>query len=74
MIILKNWEKMMNISNERKQQLINFAEENLNNYDWFEYHNWDGHIECDETLTVEELEWMSNNFNVKVIVSEKNNV
>ena len=47
--------------------LVDLAEEHLNfQMDWFDYANWDGLIECDEEMTVEELEYLRDNFDVEV--------
>lgn len=55
----------------RQAELIAIAETQINEHDWFDYHDWDGLIECDETLTVSELEWMRENLSVTVVVTKK---
>lgn len=58
---------------ERIEELLELVEDHLNidNYERFQYHSWDGLIECDEEMTVDELEWISENFEVTVTVTRK---
>lgn len=63
---------MAKISADRKEELLELATEHLNTaWEWFDYHNWDGLIECDETLTDEELDWLSENVEVEVVLTLK---
>lgn len=63
----------MNITDERKLKLLHIAITNFNNISWFHSHEiWDKFIEFD-MLTENELEWMADNFEVKVFV-RKNNI
>jgi hypothetical protein len=63
---------MNKITESRQAELIEMATEQLNdNGDWFDYHNWDGLIECDEALTADELDWMRDNLTVTVTVTKE---
>ena len=45
----------------RKSELEDLAGERLQDYiedEFWNYHNWDDLIECEEDLTGEELQWM----------------
>lgn len=59
----------MKISSERKSELLEIAKETINNKQWFDYHDWDGLIECEEELTIEELSWLRENATVAVTVT-----
>ena len=56
---------------KRAAELIELASRHLNDNEWFDYHSWDGLIECDETMTAEELEWLAENVEVTVTVKAK---
>lgn len=56
----------------RKDELIEIAEDRLNDREWFDYHDWDDLIECDEALTEKELAWLRENVVVEVTVKRKN--
>lgn len=58
-------------SKARQAELIDIATEHLSDREWFEYHDWDGLIECDETLTDAELDWMRENLTVTVSVTRE---
>ena len=58
-------------SQERIAELKELAIEHLGDAEHFDYHHWDGLIECDETLTDEELDWMRKNFEVVISIKKK---
>lgn len=61
-----------NISAARSAELVLLAEESLNQRDdWFDYFNWDSLIECDRTMSPDELRWLEENFTVEVRLMEK---
>ena len=62
---------MEKLSNERIEELKAIAEDYLEDQDWFDYHDWDGLIECEEELTDDELTWMRENFEVTLTITRK---
>lgn len=64
---------MGNPSPERIEELQALVIETLNDDEYFNPHQWDASIECDERLTDEELEWMRSNFEVVVSIQRKDN-
>ena len=55
-------------------KLKGMALERLRDYiadEFFDYHGWDDKIECDETLTTEELEWMREHIEFTVTAEVK---
>ena len=59
-----------------KTKLQELAKQRLEEYleqDFFDYHNWDDLIECDEEITEEDLKWMYENVKFKIeVVSDEN--
>lgn len=56
-------------SKERQEELLELAESRISDREWFDYHEWDDLIECDEEMTDEELDWLRENAVVTVTVT-----
>jgi len=54
---------------ERQEELLELVTYEISDRTWFDYHDWDGLIECDEAMTAEELCWLRENAIVSVCVS-----
>lgn len=59
------------INKERIAELEALASEHLNDRDFFYYHDWDDLIECDESMTDEELDYLRDNYVVEVTLRRK---
>lgn len=55
----------------RQAELLELAADQLNDREWFDYHDWDALIECEEELTDDELAWLRENCEVTVSVERK---
>lgn len=56
---------MAKMTVERFEELESLIIQTLEEDDPWQYHKWDGFIECDETMTDEELEWLSKNATIE---------
>lgn len=63
----------MKIGKKRQEKLLLLASNHLNAVadDFFSYGYWDGLIECDNLLSVEELEWLEENYVAAVTLEAK---
>jgi hypothetical protein len=61
----------VSISKTRQKELIQLASAELSSREYFNYHDWDGLIECDELMTADELDWLYANATVEVTVKVK---
>jgi hypothetical protein len=59
---------VVKISKARQDELHTIAADHLNDREWFDYHDWDALIECEETLTDDELTWLREHASVVVTV------
>lgn len=61
---------MVNGVRENIEELVDFAESELNFHEYFDYHQWDGSIENEE-MTDEELDYLRENYQVVVTLVPK---
>lgn len=61
----------LNITLHRAKELEQLVLDELHLREWFDYHSWDNFIECDESMTHDELRWLEENFTVNVSLKRK---
>jgi len=56
---------------EREKELKKIMEGSLIEIDYFDYFNWDALIQCSESMTETELDWMADHYTIKTTLERK---